>query len=124
MNSLQSTGCRDQAPPHLPNEAARIRPLAQALRPLSDSLHRHRFREVARLIDIGAHEDSGVVGKQLDRQREDHRRDDLVDDGRVIVAMVGSFEAAAPASSVMKMMRPPRAATSCMFETVLSKKRS
>ncbi len=38
--------------------------------------------------------------------------------------MVGSFEAAAPASSVMKMIRPPRAATSCMLETVFSKKRS
>ncbi|MOA50258.1 hypothetical protein D3C78_1732510 [compost metagenome] len=44
--------------------------------------------------------------------------------GNVIVAMVSSLEAAAPFSSVMKMMRPPRAATSCMFETVFSKKRS
>ena len=31
------------------------------------SLHRHRLRQVARLVDIGALEDGGVVGEQLDR---------------------------------------------------------
>ena len=38
------------------------------------SLHRHRFREVARLIDVGAHRDRRVIGDELHRDGIDQRR--------------------------------------------------
>ena len=38
---------------------------------------RHRLGEVARLVDVGSHENRGVVGQKLHRQRIDHRRDQL-----------------------------------------------
>src|SRR5579862_6717562 len=38
-------------------------------------LHRDAFRQVARLVDVGAFGDRRVIGEQLDRDRVEQRRD-------------------------------------------------
>ena len=111
--------------PKLPEFGASHNMLRRDGRGVTGLFHRDRFRQVARLVDIGAHEHGGVIGEQLDRQREEHRAMNASTSGSVIVAMVGSCRMPPrPCSSVMKTIWPPRAATSSMLETVLSKKRS
>src|SRR6476646_1494219 len=36
--------------------------------------HRHRLRQVARLVDVRAHDDGGVIGDELHRHGVDERR--------------------------------------------------
>ena len=42
-------------------------------------LHRHALGQVAGLVDVGALDDRGVVGQQLDRDGVEDRRDNLGD---------------------------------------------
>src|SRR3546814_10411618 len=49
-------------------------------------LHRDRFREVARLVDVGALQHGGVVGQELHRQAVEDGRHEGVD-GRQLDAM-------------------------------------
>src|SRR3546814_16204530 len=45
----------------------------------SRSFHRHRLRQIARLVDIGPLSDRDMIGQALYRQRIDERRDQRVD---------------------------------------------
>src|SRR3569623_429856 len=47
------------------------------LRPVATSLHRHRHREIARLIDVGTLQHGDVIGQQLQRYGEDDGRDGI-----------------------------------------------
>ena len=97
---------------------------ASAASPPLRLFDRDRFRQISRLIDVGAHDHGGMVGQQLHRDRIDHRRE-----GRRHVGQHdgdqgfdGRFRR--PLGVVIRMILPPRAATSCMLETVFSNTRS
>ena len=84
-------------------------------------LHRHRFGQIAGLVGVFAHDDGRVIGEHLDRRGVDDRREI----GAHVGHRAGNARSRPPpprphAVSPIRMMRPPRAATSCMFETVFS----
>src|SRR5215212_4762086 len=72
-------GSRELRPPT--QERHRFWAPGLALRAIRDDrelLDRDGLREVARLVDVFAHEDGGVIGDELDRQRVDDRGYDRV----------------------------------------------
>jgi len=81
-------------------------------------LDRHAFREVARLVDVGAVVHGDVVREQLQRDREQDGQQHglLLGTCRTSHAMSSS---SGDGLSVTAMMRPPRDSTSFMFERLL-----
>ena len=83
------------------------------------SLHRHGLGEVARLIHIRAHLHCCVIGDELNRDGIQDRRDQRMSRGSWKFEC--AFTTADASSASLKTINwPPRAATSCMLETIFS----
>src|ERR1700680_477890 len=70
--------------------------------------HSHGFGQIARLIDVRPHEHRRVVGQELHRHRIEQGMSKSVRAGKLDVRFHSATRAL------------PRAATSCMLETVFS----